>query len=411
MDAQFTEMLRRYADVAVHVGVNLQPGQELIVSGDLNTAPLVREIVRSAYEGGAPYVHVFWSDEQVGLARFKHAPRDTFGETPEWPIRSRAELIDAGAAMLTIASEDPDLLREQDQDLIRTAQRAAAERSKPIRDRVTNSALNWAIVAAPSRSWAAKVFPNTPPDEQQQQLWNAIFATCRIDQADPVAAWKEHIASLAARSAYLNNKRYSALAYRGPGTDLTLGLADGHTWISGSMQSKRGIEFVANLPTEEVFTMPHHARVDGTVRSTKPLSLGGTLIEDFSVTFREGRVVDVQAARGADMLRHLVATDEGAARLGEVALVPENSPIAQSNRIFFNTLFDENAASHIALGMAYRFTMAGGLDKSDEEFAAAGGNNSAVHVDFMIGSGQVDIDGVREDGTREPVMRQGEWAF
>ncbi|MBC8162679.1 MAG: aminopeptidase [Roseiflexaceae bacterium] len=411
MNIDFNQMLGRYADVAVQVGVNVQTGQELIVNADLNAAPLVREIVRSAYQCGAPLVHVFWGDEQVTLNRFKHAPRDSFDQAPEWPIQSRVGLIDSGAAMLTITADDPDLLREQDPLLISAMQRAASMRGVPLRDRVTNAALNWAIVAAPSQGWAARVFPDAAPDQQQLRLWEAIFATCRIDQADPVATWKRHIADLATRSAHLNGKQYSALAYHGPGTDLTIGLVEGHRWVSGSMSSQRGVEFVANMPTEEVFTMPHRMRVDGTVRSTKPLSLAGTLVEDFGLTFREGRVTDVQAARGEEVLRRHVATDEGAARLGEVALVPERSPIARSKRIFYNTLFDENAACHIALGMALSFNMDGGRTKTPEQFAAAGGNISAIHTDFMIGSAEIDIDGVREDGSREPVMRQGEWAF
>ncbi|KAB8140444.1 aminopeptidase [Chloroflexia bacterium SDU3-3] len=411
MAEPFAQKLRRYADVAVQVGANLQPGQHLIVRSDLGAAPLVREIARSAYQNGAPYVHVFWADEQITLNRYRYAARDSFGEYPSWQVRSIVELIDAGAAMISIASEDPSLMSGEDQELIAQAQKTAAVNSQPMRARITRSALNWSIVASPSKGWAAKVFADTPEAEQQEQMWEAIFSICRIDQANPVDAWRKHIDHLAARSAYLNAKRYSALHYTGPGTDLTIGLADNHIWISGAMESERGVRFVANLPTEEVFTMPHRMRVDGTVRATKPLDVGGSLIEDFSVTFREGRVVEVSARKGEELLRRLVQMDEGAAHIGEVALVPEHSPIAQSKRIFYNTLFDENAASHIALGMAYRFTMEGGTTMDNEAYTAAGGNDSSIHVDFMIGSGEVDIDGVTADGAREPVMRQGEWAF
>lgn len=405
------QMLARYADVAVRVGTNLQPGQHLVVQADIAVAPLVREIVRSAYETGAPYVHVVYADEQVMLNRFRYAPRDSFGYVPEHLSRNAVELVDQGAAFMAVTSSDPDLLEGQDTALITQMQQADARAFQPLMERITRSATNWSVVAAPSAAWAAKIFPDTPEAERQNKLWEAIFATCRIDQDDPVAAWQTHIASLAKWREYLNSKRYSALHYTGPGTDLIIGLADGHFWMSAGMPNQHGIPFVANLPTEEVFTMPHRERVDGVVQATKPLNIGGNLIEDFSVTFQAGRVTEVKAAKNEQLLRDLIATDEGAARLGEVALVPESSPIAQSGRLFYNTLFDENAASHIALGESYRFTMNNGLAMDDEAYAKAGGNNSVIHTDFMIGSREVDIDGVHADGSIEPLMRKGEWTF
>ncbi|MEI7643642.1 MAG: aminopeptidase [Chloroflexales bacterium] len=403
--------IRAYADIAVQIGVNLQPGQHLLVRADVRVAPLVREITRSAYRAGARYVHVFYDDESLTLARFQHAPRDSFAEFPEWRVRAQTELIDAGAALISIASGDPDLLNGQDSALVGLVQQTTAHKSQPISQRVTRPAVNWLVIAAPSPGWAVKVFPATSPEQAEAQLWEAILSACRTHESDPVAAWRQHTADLARRSAYLNAKRYAALHYHGPGTDLTLGLADGHRWVSGKMTAENGVEFVANLPTEEVFSAPHRTRVDGMVQATKPLNLGGSLIADFSLIFREGRVVDVRADQGEDALRSLIATDESAARLGEVALVPESSPIARANRVFFNTLFDENAASHVALGRAYRFTIDGGVAMSSAAFAAAGGNESAIHVDFMIGSTAIDIDGLDADGNAEPVMRAGEWAF
>lgn len=403
--------LRAYADIAVKVGVNLQPGQHLLLRADVRTAALARAITRSAYEAGARYVHVFYDDESLTLARFEHAPRDSFGEFPDWRVRAQTELIDAGAALISVASGDPDLLSGQDQALISLAQQTAAQRSQPISQRVTRPAVNWLVIAAPSAGWAVKVFPDLAPEAAEAALWEAILSACRTDAADPVESWRQHTADLAARSAYLNGKRYAALRYAGPGTDLTLGLADGHRWVSGKMTAENGVEFVANLPTEEVFTAPHRARAEGVVRASKPLNLGGSLIADFSLTFRAGRVVDVQADKGEDVLRQLIATDENAARLGEVALVPESSPIARASRVFYNTLFDENAASHIALGQAYRFNIEGGVAMSGEQFTAVGGNESAIHVDFMIGSAAIDIDGLDAEGNAEPLMRAGEWAF
>ena len=232
---------------------------------------------------------------------------------------------------------------------------------------------------------------------------------CRLDQPDPVAAWQRHLAALAARRDFLNRRQFDRLTYRGPGTDLTIGLPAGHIWVSGQSVSQGGILFAPNVPTEEVFSMPHKDRVDGVVRSSTPLSHGGTLIEDFTLRFAGGQIVEVKASRGEETLKQLVATDGGASRLGEIALVPHSSPIAQSGLLFYNTLFDENAASHVALGAAYRFTMAGGEAMTDDAFEQAGGNRSGVHVDFMIGSGALDIDAAHRDGTVEPLMRQGEW--
>jgi len=403
--------LSAYADIAVQVGVNLQPGQQLIVRADVRVAPLVREITRSAYQAGARLVHVFYDDESLTLARFEHAPRDSFAEFPDWKVRAQMDLIDAGTALISVVSGNPDLLSGQDQELVGLVQQTTARKSQPLSERITRPAINWLVIAAPSTGWAQKVFPGLAPTEAEAQLWQAILEACRTKVADPVAAWRQHTADLAARSAYLNAKRYAALRYSGPGTDLTIGLADGHRWVSGKMSAENGVEFVANLPTEEVFTAPHLQRVEGVVRASKPLNLNGSLIDGFSLTFREGRVVDVQAEQGEEALRRLVATDENAGRLGEVALVPESSPIARANRIFYNTLFDENAASHVALGRAYRFTVDGGAAMSSEAFAAVGGNESAIHVDFMIGSAAMDIDGIDAEGKAEPVMRGGEWAF
>lgn len=407
----FDELLARYADVTVRVGANVQPGQCVIVRSDIAAAPLVRELARSAYEAGARLVDVWWGDEQVMLWRFQYAPRDSFEEFPSWRTRVEAELIDAGAAVITVTANDPDLLRGQPQELILATQRAGARHSAPVLERIARRATNWVIVAAATAPWAARVFPDAPADEAVSRLWQAIFEACRLDDHDPVGRWREHIARLGARAAYLNARRYGALRYHGPGTDLALGLAPGHVWYSAEMLSQAGVPFVANLPTEEVFTMPHRGRVDGVISSSRPLSVAGSLIDQFSLTFKDGAVVEARAAHGEELLRSLIATDDGAARLGEVALVPERSPIAQGGLLFLNTLFDENAACHLALGSALRFTMEGGEEQDDAAFMAEGGNTSAIHIDFMVGSAQLDIDGVLPDGSLEPVMRRGEWAF
>lgn len=406
-----TEELSRYADVIVQVGLGLRPGQRLLVRADLQTAPLVRAVARSAYRAGARLVDVIWGDEQLTLTRAQEAPRDSLGEVPTWYPAVAADYLRAGDAMLSIYAATPTLLSGQDPEAVSTMMRATARAAQPVTELVQRNAAPWAVVSYPTPGWAAQVLPDLPEGEREAMLWRAIATTCRLDAEDPVAAWQEHVSDLSARAAHLNAKAYAALRFRGPGTDLTVGLSPGHIWAGGGSLSERGHGFVPNLPTEEVFTLPHRARVDGVVRSSRPLNYGGTLIEDFTLTFEAGRVVDVQAARGEETLRRLIDTDEGAARLGEVALVTASSPVARTGMLFANTLFDENAASHLALGSGYRFCVAGGADMSAEQFVEAGGNVSATHVDFMIGSAAVDVDGVSPDGAGEPLMRGGEWAF
>ena len=409
--------LQTYGDLAVRIGLNLREGQRLLIIGplanggvSLQAAPLVRAIASSAYRAGAELVETVWGDEGLQLIKFDHAREHVFRQYSGWFPRVLVEYVEAGHAVLSVYANDPDLLRDRRADRIGALQMAAATAVRPFRELISKNATNWCIVSAADPGWAAKVFPNEPRDAGIDRLWDAIVRLCRLDQPDPVAAWEQHLSALAARRDLLNGKRYDRLRYRGPGTDLTLGLPAGHVWVSGQSMSQNGILFAPNLPTEEVFTIAHKDRVEGTVRSTKPLSHGGTLVEDFTLRFAGGRVVEMRAARGEEVLRQLLDTDEGAAHLGEVALVPHGSPISQSGLLFYNTLFDENAASHVALGSAYRFTLQGGEDMSNDAFEAAGGNRSAIHTDFMIGSGELDVDGVFADGRSEPLMRRGEWS-
>ena len=408
--------LRIYGDLIVKVGLNLRSGQRLLVIGplanggaSLEAAPLIRHIAASAYRAGAPLVETLWGDEALQRIRFTTAPRDSFEQFSAWLPHALVGHVEAGHAVLSVYANDPDLLKGEPVDLVGAVQQSTSRAVLPFREHISRNQTNWAVVAAAGSGWAAKVFPDLPRDQQVPRLWEAIGRLCRLDRPDPLSAWHTHLESLAARAAFLNRKRYAALKYTGPGTDLTIGLPDGHQWMSGSTESQSGIVFTANLPTEEVFTMPHKDRVDGTVRSSKPLSYGSTLIEGFTLTFSAGRVVKLTADHGEAVLRQLVETDEGAARLGEVALVPHSSPISQSGLLFYNTLFDENAASHVALGSAYKFTLSGGSEMNDEQFARAGGNRSATHVDFMIGSGELDVSGVLANGSAEPLMRRGEW--
>jgi aminopeptidase len=278
------------------------------------------------------------------------------------------------------------------------------------RRRATRHEINWCIVAAATPAWAQVVFPGEPEDVAIEKLWNAILASSRIDNDNPVEAWKQHSANLKKRAALLNAKRYAALRYSGPGTDLEVGLADGHLWLGGGTTALNGIPCLPNIPTEEVFTTPHRERVEGTVRSSKPLSYQGTLIEEIEVRFAGGKVVEARAKTGQQVLQRMLDTDEGARRLGEVALVPHSSPISASGLLYSNTLFDENAACHIAMGQAYSTCIENGDSLTPEELAARGANESLIHVDWMIGSGELDIDGVTASGVREPLLRKGEWA-
>ncbi len=414
--SDFDRNLEKYAEVIVKVGLNLQPGQRVLIHGyraaaEPEAIPLVRQIALKAYQSGVRFVDAVFGDEQLTLIRFQHAPRDSFEEFQSWLADAQLAYVKRGDAVLSVNGHDPDLLSGQDPALIDLQQQTRARYARQAQELLANNAAPWLVVAQPTPAWAARVFPNLPPEQREAKLWDAIFAACRIKQDDPVAGWRAHAKELGIRSSYLTGKRYTALKYTAPGTKLTVGLPAGHIWLGGGATSQGGIAFIPNLPTEEVFTMPHKDRVEGIVTSTKPLSVNGTLIDKFSLTFEAGRVVNAVAEKGESNLRRLLDTDENARRIGEVALVPDNSPIAQSGLVFYSTLFDENASNHIALGNAYPVTLKDGETMSAEALAVAGANQSLIHVDFMIGSGQMDIDGITKSGTTEPVMRSGNWAF
>ncbi len=402
--------LDRLGEVAVRVGLGLAPGQELVITAPLDAVPLVRRITAHAYRAGASLVTTLLSDDASTLARFEHAPDAAFDTAASWLYDGMATAFRGGAARLAIAGENPSLLAGQDPDRVARANRARSVADRPALELITGFNINWTITSFATPAWARTMFPELSDDAAAAKLWDAIFAASRIDAPDPVAAWAEHNASLHARTVMLNASRFTALHFRGPGTDLRVGLSDGHLWLGGSEPAKNGIVCNPNIPTEEVFTTPHRLRVDGTVRSTKPLSYQGTLIQDIAVRFKAGVIVDATARTGQEVLQKVLDTDEGARRLGEVALVPHSSPISASGLLFFNTLFDENAASHIALGQAYKTCLEGGTTASDTELAQRGANSSLIHIDWMIGSGEVDVDGIDVAGSAEPLMRRGEWA-
>ncbi len=407
----FEDKLDRFARVAVHVGLNLQAGQELLISASIEMLPLVRRITEHAYKAGALLVTTFYGDDETTLARYQYAQDASFDHAAKWMADGVAAAFGGGAARLAIAGANPALLAGQDPAKVSRANIAGSKANKPAMELITRHAINWSIVAAATPAWAKLVFPALPEDEAVAKLWDAIFTASRATSDDPVAAWKAHSAHLHSRVAYLNEKRFHALRFHNSDgtTDLTVGLADDHLWAGGGGEAGNGVFCNANIPTEECFTTPHKDRVDGFVRASKPLSHQGTLIENITCTFEGGKIVSATATAGEEALKRLIGSDEGARRLGEVALVPNSSPIAQSGILYWSTLFDENAASHIALGQAYATCLQGGEHMDEATLAAKGANSSLIHVDWMIGSGVMDVDGLAADGTSEPLMVQGEW--
>ena len=404
------QLLDKYAELTIRSGLNLRVGQQVLITAPLEAIDLVRLITYHAYKAGASLVTTLYSDETTALMRYQDGNAQSFDAAPAWLFNGMAEAFrDGNCARLAIIGENPALLSGQDIDRVSRANRARSKAYRPVVELITTFATNWCIISAATPAHAKSVFPHLDEKEALTALWQAIFKCTRADLADPLAAWTAHNAALHSRVKTLNEKRYAALAYKGPGTDFTLGLVDDHIWAGGASMAKNGIMCNPNIPSEEVFTMPHRERVDGIVRSTKPLSYQGTFIDGIEVTFEKGRIVKGTAAKGAEVFRKMIETDDGAARLGEVALVPHSSPISASGIVFNETLYDENAASHIAVGQAYSQNLEGTSTMSADEKLTKGMNTSLVHVDWMIGSGELDVDGVFKNGNREPLMRKGEW--
>jgi aminopeptidase len=406
---EFDTQLDALAEVAVKVGVGLLPGQKLLIGAPLEAAPLARRIVEHAYKAGSRLVTVLWEDSAVTLARFRHAPRDSFAEVPAWLFDATVLALQEHHAYIHVSGEDPNLLAGQDARFVATASEARAVARRRWTQLISDMAVNWCVVPAAVPAWARMVFPGTTDADAVERLWQTIFRLCRVDQLDPVAAWQRHASDRSRRAQWLNEQRFAALHVRGPGTDLRIGLVEGHLWVGASSTASNGAVCIPNMPTEEVFTMPHAHAVEGHVRASKPLSVRGSLIEDIHVRFAAGRIVEASATRGQDVFEQLLDTDEGARRLGEVALVPNGSLVSRSGLLFYNSLFDENAASHIALGQCYSETLGNYGHLTPAQRLQAGANQSLIHVDWMIGSGHADVDGVTEDGARVPVMRAGEW--
>ena len=407
----FNENLKKYARLIAETGVNVQDNHTVVLQISVDQAPLARLITEEAYRLGAAEVIVQWSDETIQREFLSHAATDRIENVPQYKIDQTDDWIAKGASRISVVSSNPDALAGVDAQRVAAFQAANGKALVNLRKATQANKVSWTVVAAASEGWAAKVFPELATSEEQvDALWNEIFKTTRIYEENPVIAWDIHDKKLQEKAAELNEQQFTALHYTAPGTDLTIGLPKNHLWEGAGSYNARGEEFMANMPTEEVFTAPDSRRVDGYVSSTKPLSYAGTIISGMKFTFKDGKVVDFSAEQGEEALKNLLAIDEGAKHLGEVALVPDPSPISHSGLIFYNTLFDENASNHLAFGSAYAFNLQGGTEMSEEELAEAGLNRSQTHVDFMVGSDKMNIDGIKEDGTIVPVFRNGDWA-
>lgn len=405
------KVLEKYARLVVKTGVNIQKGQTLVLNAPIECAPFARSIAAAAYQEGARDVVINWQDEIFTKIRFLHAPTEVFGEFPDWKRDFYLFYARQGAAFVTVAASDPELLQDVNPERVALAEKTSSTALREYRERLMSNRNTWTIVSVPTAVWAQKVFPGVPADEAVKKLWQAIIKAVRVETDDPVAAWEQHKQALQRRREFLNAHHFKSLRYKNAlGTDLTVELPSDHIWLGGSEYTPDGVEFIANMPTEEVFTLPHKTGVNGTVVSSKPLNYNGNVIDKFAFTFRNGKVVDFKAEKGAAVLQKLLETDDGAAYLGEVSLVPHDSPISLSNVLFYNTLFDENASCHLALGKAYPVCLKDGENMSQEALAAAGVNDSLIHVDFMVGTKDLEITGITASGQEVAVFRQGNFA-
>ncbi|ATZ04432.1 aminopeptidase [Streptococcus suis] len=408
----FKENLAKYAKLLVSTGINVQPGHTVQLTIGVEQAELARLIVKEAYAHGAKEVLVNWLDDVIARERLVNVDVELLEQVHPQRITEMNYLLERKASRLVVLSEDPGAYDGVDPEKLSRNARALSQALNPMRQASQANKISWTLGAASGLEWAKKVFPNAASDEEAVDLlWDQIFKTCRIYEEDPIKAWEEHEARLVAKAKVLNDEQFVKLHYIAPGTDLVLGMPKNHLWEAAGSVNAQGEHFIANMPTEEVFTAPDYRVADGYVTSTKPLSYNGNIIEGIKVTFKDGEIVDVTAEKGDEVMKKLVFDNAGARGLGEVALVPDKSPISQSGVTFFNTLFDENASNHLAIGQAYAFSIEGGTEMSQEELKEAGLNRSDVHVDFMIGSNKMNIDGIREDGTRVPIFRDGEWAI
>ncbi len=404
------KQLSDYARLVLEIGVNLQIGQGLEISCPIERQEIAHALAEQAYELGAKIVRVRWNDEVLDKINYNGADESALTQIPKWFTDSKNQLVKEGFCYVAIAAENPMAFKDVPPAKLAAVAKARSKALKRYSDAVMSNAIRWCVVSVPTREWAETVFPDQPDPEKK--LLDAIAHTMRLDTADPVGEWHKHIAALDRRAAFLNRECFDSLHFENTaGTDLHVGLAEGHVWLSAKERAKDGIYFVANMPTEEVFTAPHRMRTDGVVKSSLPLADNGNVIDKFSLTFKNGKVTDFSAETGYEALKHIIQTDKGTARLGEVALIGKSSPVAESKILYYNTLFDENASCHLALGKAYPTTVMNGGEMSAKQLLAAGANDSAEHVDFMIGTNDLTVTGIKKNGEKIKLMSEGDWVI
>ena len=404
-------MIDKYARLAIESGINLKEHEGLIISTSIHGLELARAAATRAWSAGAKHVEIMFNDEELTLARYENGKEYVFNEYPKWKVDSLIAMYEDGYHHLFITSANPELLRGIPEQLVALDQKTSSTAAAPALKYRMTGRTKWTILAVPSPAWAAKVFAGIPENEAMDLLWDKIFEATRVTTDDPVKAWRDHDRRLKQYVDFLNRSDFAGFRLKGPGTDLDVGLATSHLWVGGSKKALNGDPFVANIPTEEVFTTPHKLRVNGTLKATKPLSVNGRIVRDFGFTFRDGKVTDLYAGEGIEVLESLITNDEGASYLGEIALVPDSSPISDTGILFNNTLFDENASVHFALGRAYPYAIHEGSDKTTEELVSLGANYSLIHTDFMVGGPELEIAAYSQDGSETTIFRKGNWAI
>lgn len=408
----FDNLLKKYAQLIISKGLNVQKGHTLALTIDVEQVHLARLLTEAAYEKGASEVIVDYTDDFITRQRLLHASDEVLTNVPQYTVDKSLALLNKKASRLVVKSSNPNAFATVDPKRLSETTRATAIALEEQSRAIQANKVSWNVAAAAGREWAALVFPELKTSDQQvDALWDTIFKLNRIYEDDPIAAWDAYEAKLLEKATRLNQEQFDALHYTAPGTDLTLGMPKNHIWEAAGSLNAQGETFIANMPTEEIFSAPDYRRADGYVTSTKPLSYAGVIIENMTFTFKDGKIINVTAEKGQETVQRLIEENDGARSLGEVALVPHKTPISLSGLIFFNTLFDENASNHLAIGSAYAFNVEGGTEMTSQELDEAGLNRSSTHVDFMIGSEQMDIDGIRADGTAVPIFRNGEWAI
>lgn len=408
----FENLLKKYANLVVSKGVNLQKDRLLFINSPIECSSFARLLAKEAFKIGAKDVYINYSDELFTRVRFENATVETLSNVPQYEIDKYNYFVDNGASFISISASDPSLFKGIDSKKISSSSKAKSIALRNYSDKLMNNENAWCVISLPTKAWASKVFKDISEDEAINKLWDAIFSVMRLNSEDPNKAWQNHCDNLKENIKKLQDYNFEKLIFKNSlGTNLELELAPNHIWSGGSEFTKDSVEFIANMPTEEIFTTPKRDGINGVVYSTKPLNYGGNLINNFSFTFKDGKIIDFTAEEGFDSLKELLDTDDGARYLGEVALVPYDSPISNSNILFYNTLFDENASCHLAVGKAYPSCIKGGEDMNDEELLNASSNISLTHVDFMIGSKDLDILGITQDGKEIQVFKDGNFAF